>query len=313
MTNTKLIGNKIAEARKKIGISQALFAERLFISPQAVGKWERGESMPDITTFERMATILGVDPNYFSETYSGSASEGGKADDLVQADALPDGTAKGESAKKSLGWDMSRGNWADADFSGLKKLHEKFSSSNMLRCKFVGSDLSGLLLKHNNIDSCDFSGSDFGQSRIQGSNLMNNNFSRCSLRETQFTGSNITGCDFTGADFTDVLIKSGGITGATGRSADLKRNTIVDAVWNRTSFVESYIADLVFTGTIEDCSFENCAFKRLEFHNVRLINTFFKNRSLKNIKFTNCQADRITYEFLKSGKADLKGIEVVAG
>lgn len=306
MTNTKLIGNKIAEARKKIGISQALFAERLFISPQAVGKWERGESMPDITTFERMASILGVDLNYFSENYGGPVSVGILADDQIQADALPDGTAK-----KSLNWDMSRGNWVDADFSGLKKLHEKFSSSNMLRCKFVESDLSGLLLKHNNIDSCDFSGSDFGQSRVQGSNLLNNNFSKCSLRETQFTGSNITGCDFTGTNFTDVLIKSGGITGATGRSADLKRNTIVDAVWNRTSFVESYIADLVFTGTIEDCSFENCAFKRVEFRNARLINTFFKNRSLKNIKFVDCQADRITYEFLKSGKADLKGIVVV--
>lgn len=48
---TKMIGNKIAEARKNTNISQAQLVERLFISPQAVGKWERGESMPDITTF----------------------------------------------------------------------------------------------------------------------------------------------------------------------------------------------------------------------------------------------------------------------
>ena len=51
MLNTKMIGNKIAEARKKINISQAGLAQRLFISSQAVGKWERGESMPDIITF----------------------------------------------------------------------------------------------------------------------------------------------------------------------------------------------------------------------------------------------------------------------
>jgi transcriptional regulator with XRE-family HTH domain len=63
---TKIIGNKIAEARKQLNMSQAQLAERLFISPQAVGKWERGESMPDITTFGRMAKILGVDLNYFS-------------------------------------------------------------------------------------------------------------------------------------------------------------------------------------------------------------------------------------------------------
>ncbi|MDP2721830.1 MAG: helix-turn-helix transcriptional regulator, partial [Bacteroidales bacterium] len=67
MLNTKNIGNKITEARKKNNLSQARLAERLFISSQAVGKWERGESMPDITTFIRLAEILGVDLNYFSD------------------------------------------------------------------------------------------------------------------------------------------------------------------------------------------------------------------------------------------------------
>jgi hypothetical protein len=41
---------------------------------------------------------------------------------------------------------MSRGNWVDADFSGLKELHGKFSSSNMQRCKFISSDLTGITL-----------------------------------------------------------------------------------------------------------------------------------------------------------------------
>ena len=67
MVNYKMIGNKIAEARKKVNISQAQTAQRLFISSQAVGKWERGESMPDIITFNRLAEILGVDLNYFSK------------------------------------------------------------------------------------------------------------------------------------------------------------------------------------------------------------------------------------------------------
>lgn len=52
MSETKKIGNKIAEARKRINISQAQLAERLFISSQAVGKWERGESM-DTTPFPK--------------------------------------------------------------------------------------------------------------------------------------------------------------------------------------------------------------------------------------------------------------------
>jgi uncharacterized protein YjbI with pentapeptide repeats len=206
---------------------------------------------------------------------------------------------------------MSRGNWVDADFSGLKNLHEKFSSSNMQRCKFIGSDMTGLLLKGNNVDSCDFSGSDFGSSLIQGSNFVKNQFKDCSLNETKFSESFIYGCDFTGADFTGVEFKSGGFTGVVAKSDDLEKNKIMNAVWNRTSFNAMYIADIVFEGTMEDCSFENCAFTRVTFINSTILNTFFKNKSLKRIRFIDCQVDRMTYEFLKNGKADLTGITLI--
>ncbi|MBW8326590.1 MAG: pentapeptide repeat-containing protein [Prolixibacteraceae bacterium] len=304
---TKLIGNKIAEARKKTTISQAQLAERLFISPQAVGKWERGESMPDIITLNRLAEILGVDLNYFSENFQSVAAE---IEPVGSVDKQTAEMSYGKPGKK-LNWDMSQGNWLDADFSGLKNLHEKFSSSNMQRCKFIGSELSGLLLKNNNIDSCDFSGSDFSSSHIQNSNLANNLFKDCSLKETEFSGSYIYGCDFTGADFTGVVIKSGGFSGVAVKTGSLEKNTSADAVWNRTSFIDTQIADIVFAGALEDCYFENCAFKRVTFRNATLTNTFFKNKSLKGIRFIDCQADRLTYEFLKNGKADLTGITLL--
>lgn len=293
----KMIGNKIAEARKKINMSQAQLAQRVFVSPQAVGKWERGESMPDIITLNHLTEILGVDLNYFSESAPSETTEMQAVEFLVKrSDELP--SAKQE---KKLSWDMSQGNWVDADFSGLKNLHEKFSSSNMQRCKFIGSDLSGLILKSNNIDSCDFSGSNISNSHIQRSNLANNQFKNCSLEETEFSGSFISGCDLTNADFTGMVIKSGGF----------EKNTILNAVWNRTSFVDTHVIDIVFDGTVEDCSFENCSFKRVTFQNATLLNTFFKNNSLKRIQFIDCQADRMTYEFLKSGKADLNGITLL--
>ena len=69
MLNSKSIGQKIADARKKKNLSQADLAQQVLISPQAVGKWERGESMPDISTLNRLAEILGVDLNYFSESF----------------------------------------------------------------------------------------------------------------------------------------------------------------------------------------------------------------------------------------------------
>jgi uncharacterized protein YjbI with pentapeptide repeats len=305
--DTKMIGNKIVVARKRNGISQSQLAQQLFISAQAVGKWERGESLPDIITLSRLAEILGVDLNYFSETFPSVSGEKASGDSQIKPAAdLPPGKEKNIPS-----WDMSRGNWADADFSGLKNLHEKFSSSNMQRCRFNGSDLSGLLLKSNNVDRCDFSGSDFSNSKIQSSNLSGNLFRDCILKETEFSGSAISGCDFTGADFTGVVVKSGGFSGVPAKSGDNAKNIIADAVWNRTSFIDSYIADIIFTGPVEDCSFENCAFRRVIFQNSTLTNTFFKNKSLKGIRFIDCQADRMTYEFLKNGKADLTGITLL--
>ncbi|OQP60006.1 transcriptional regulator [Niastella vici] len=303
MLNAKMIGNKIAEARKKINISQAQLAQRLFISSQAVGKWERGESMPDITTFNSLAEILGVDLNYFSENFQSEVTEVTPVEPLVKRSDESDSyrMPSGKQEKK-LSWDMSRENLVDTDFSGLKNLHEKFSSSNMQRCLFIGSDMSGLILNSNNIDSCDFSGSDISGSHIQSSNLSNNIFKNCSLKETEFSRSYIEGCDFSGADFTGVVFKSGGFG----------NNTIANVVWNRTSFIDTHIADIVFEGTLEDCIFENCVFNRVTFQHSTLINIFFKNnRRLKRIQFIDCKADKLTYAFLKNGKADLTGITLL--
>jgi uncharacterized protein YjbI with pentapeptide repeats len=297
MVNFKMIGNKIAEARKKVNISQAQLAQQLFISSQAVGKWERGESMPDIVTFNHLAEILGVDLNYFSEGIfpvlpekTTSEPSEKQANDLASL-----------KQKLNRNWDMSHGNWIDADFSGLKNLHEKFSSSNMLRCKFVGSEMSGLLLKSNNVLSCDFSGTDFSRSQIQDSNLSNNLFINCSMKETEFSQTYITDCDFTGADFTGVIIKAGGFA----------KNAIVDAKWNCTAFIDSHIGNIIFSGIMQDCSFENCSFTKLTFKDATILNTFFKNKSLNRIQFIDCRADRITYEFLKNGKANLTGITLL--
>lgn len=69
---------------------------------------------------------------------------------------------------------------------------------------------------------------------------------------------------------------------------------------------------MLFEGTFEDCYFENCSFYKVKFQNSTLLNTFFKNnKNLKRIKFIDCKADRLTYEFLKSGKADLTGLTVI--
>ncbi len=299
MLETKKIGNKIAKARKRISISQTELAQQLFISPQAVGKWERGESMPDITTFNRLAEILGVDLNYFSENFQSSITGKSTSEPLEnQSDELSTGRQK-----KNLGWDMSRMNLVDTDFSGLKNLHEKFSSSNMLNCQFIGSEMSGLILKNNNVERCDFTNSDISKSNIQNSNLTNNHFNNCSLIETKFTGSYIKNCDFAGADLTNAKFKSSG----------LENSIITNTLWTLTSFIDTYLGDITFEGILEECSFENCGFNKVKFVNVTFIDTFFKNnKKMKQVEFIDCKADKITYAFLKNNLANLTGITLLS-
>ena len=53
-------GEFIAKLRKEKGMTQKELAERLFVSDKAVSKWERGQSLPDITTLNPLADALGV-------------------------------------------------------------------------------------------------------------------------------------------------------------------------------------------------------------------------------------------------------------
>lgn len=294
MLTSMMIGNKISEARKAKNLSQVQLAQQLSISSQAVGKWERGESMPDIITFNRLAEVLGVDLNYFSEGFQSVATENTSAQSLDEQSA----ESPSKMQEKKREWNMSSGNWVDADFSGINNLHEKFSSSNMQKCLFVGSDMSGLLLKNNNVDGCDFSNSDLSNSRMQSSSILNNSYRNCSLKEAEFSSSQIKACDFSGADFSGAVIKS----------SSFLKNTMSSAVLDRTAFYTTQLTDVVFDGMLKDCSFENCYFTRLTFRNATLMNTFFKGRSLKRIRFIDCKADKITYAFLKNGKADMNGI-----
>lgn len=54
------IANRLAELRKKSGLSQEQLAERLGLSRQAVSKWERAEASPDTDNLICLARIYGV-------------------------------------------------------------------------------------------------------------------------------------------------------------------------------------------------------------------------------------------------------------
>ena len=76
------IGSNIANYRKGAGLTQAGLAEKLNYSDKAVSKWERGESMPDVTTLGQRAEQFGITVN----------------DLLADPDALPGNPGKLEKA-----------------------------------------------------------------------------------------------------------------------------------------------------------------------------------------------------------------------
>ena len=54
------LGQRIQERRKHQGLTQEQLGSDLFVSPQAVSKWENGESLPDIGTFPALCKTLGT-------------------------------------------------------------------------------------------------------------------------------------------------------------------------------------------------------------------------------------------------------------
>ena len=56
--NIEKVGEQIAVLRKSKALTQSELGERLGVSFQAVSKWERGETLPDITLLPDLAKIL---------------------------------------------------------------------------------------------------------------------------------------------------------------------------------------------------------------------------------------------------------------
>ncbi|MBE6941166.1 MAG: XRE family transcriptional regulator [Ruminococcaceae bacterium] len=60
MFDSSVFATNLRMARKRKGLSQRQLAEQLFLSTQAVSKWEQGASMPDLLCLCKLAQILQV-------------------------------------------------------------------------------------------------------------------------------------------------------------------------------------------------------------------------------------------------------------
>lgn len=58
--NQERIGKFIAKCRKEKGLTQEVLAEKLGTTSKSISRWENGNTMPDISIYNDLATIFGV-------------------------------------------------------------------------------------------------------------------------------------------------------------------------------------------------------------------------------------------------------------
>lgn len=312
---SKIIGSKIANARKAINISQAQLAERLFISPQAVGKWARGESMPDIVTFNRLAEIFGVDLNYFSENFQSADDERafnkiinniGDSEQTVRNDAnlsrLPE---------RQVPINLTAVNLEESDFAGVILHKGKFKVSPLRGANFAGADLTGT----------SFEVSDAREANFDGANLTDCYFSIVDLTDTSFHKSILVRTTLSmsgqGAKFIDVNLVNVKLT-----KTDLKKTIFENCIFNGVDFDYCDLRGICFDGqTFIGVRFDKSALNDVSFKGATLKNVSFtppfsvtnkSYRAMKTICFDGATMDKLTYASLKGlGVIDLSKVTTI--
>ncbi len=69
------IAKNIAELRRSLRMTQAELAQRLHYSDKAVSKWERAESVPDVSILKQIANLFGVTVDYLLEPEHGKSKD----------------------------------------------------------------------------------------------------------------------------------------------------------------------------------------------------------------------------------------------
>lgn len=301
-----IIGDKIAKARKKAGLSQAQLAEQLFISPQAVGKWERGESIPDIITISKLAKILGVDLNYFSETAQ-------SADDETYSKAIGDKAMNTEqevkedanATERQLLTNFNGSALAETDFAGVSAPKRKFVGSDLHGADFSRADLTGSMFMGSDVRDANFDGTNLTDCSFSALDLSNASFNKTVLVRTQFSSSDLNGAKFSNAKLIDVKLST----------TDLRKTIFENCSFNGVDFKSSDLSGQCFNGqTFIGVKFDNASLKGASFKGSTLKSVSFRptfaltNRyykTLTTINFEGAVMDKLTYAALKGVGVDV--------
>lgn len=311
----KMIGSKIAEARKKKNISQAELAGQLFISPQAVGKWERGESVPDIITINKLAKILDVSLTYFSEDFQ---SAGNKAAPEITNDHAEDTSLTAQMQVDSSRLpeqrdltNFSGSNLPQSDFAGITAHKRKFNGSALRGSDFAGADLTGSKFTGSDVREANFDGTNLTDCSFSANDLTDSSFNKTILVRTEFSKSGPTGARFSNAKLIDAKLTK----------TDLRKTVFENCVFDGVDFKYSDLSGQCFDGqTFIGVKFHNTTMNNVTFNGATLKNVSFRAayaltnkyyRAIQTIRFDGAMMDKLTYAALKGIGADLSGVTTI--
>lgn len=304
--DTKIIGSKIANARKKVNMSQAALAQLLFISPQAVGKWERGESVPDILTFNRLAEILNVDLNYFSENFTPGENEDTPV--TPATDVEPD---EAIISTAQLLTHFSGSNLLNSDFAGVTAHKRKFNGSALRGSDFTGADLTGstftgsdirdAIFTETNLTDCTFSANDLSGARFHKTILVSTELSKSGLNGATFTNAKLLNAKLTKTDLTKTIFENCTFHGVDFNYSDLRGLCLDGQTFVDVKFHNTALNDVTFNGaTLKNVSFRST---------FAITNKYYK--AIATIRFDGAMMDKLTYASLKGIGANLQGVTLI--
>ncbi len=79
------IGSRIKQARIAMGWSQAQLAEKVGVSPGAIGNYESDHSSPKDSILFTLMQVLGVDANYIYQDFMKQPETRNATDEIVEA------------------------------------------------------------------------------------------------------------------------------------------------------------------------------------------------------------------------------------
>ena len=115
------LGKRIAQNRKRLGLTQDALAEQLGVTAQAVSKWENDQSCPDITTLPRLAEIFGTTTDELL---------GLQPEKVHDVEVVDEKNAKQPKHSRQFTWDAGR--WDSITFAVLVLLVGALSMANAI-------------------------------------------------------------------------------------------------------------------------------------------------------------------------------------